>query len=257
MLLSLFTKRIMIKGKPLYALVTAYNEEETIGTVLDVLLSVPEIDFVQVVDDSSTDNTVLEVKKRSEVGYIGLPVRVPVGDAIMAHLDTIPDNAHIMWCDADLRGFKAVHVAEILNIYSSNDVSMVVGLKDHIPFLPISATRWFPSWFLRGWDRVIGRLNLHVGGERVLAKADFIEAIAESRKLGWREMLSGYGIVIFLNWYLKEYKKGYLTTVLPLKGLTHKEKYQKRGFLRGSWAMFRSIYQFLKVAVKLKLCNSR
>ncbi|MEM9989546.1 MAG: glycosyltransferase, partial [Pseudomonadota bacterium] len=113
---------------PVIALVTAYNEAPTIGAILDVLQSSPSISKIQVVDDASTDGT-YEVAKEKGVTVIRLAQKVPVGQAIMHHLDVIDEEAILLWCDADLLGLKVDHIERLVARYREGNVSQSLSSR--------------------------------------------------------------------------------------------------------------------------------
>jgi len=233
----------MIK-KPVVALVTAYNEEKTIGKVLDVLKKCPSVDRIQVVDDGSTDKTRAVALKR-KVKVISLPKRIPVGKAIMHHLTNIPEKeCTLLWCDADLLNLKVKHIETILKNMRENDVSMSIGMKDNLPFLPIHSTTVLPKWLINKFIKLFTSFDMHVGGERAIHKSVFQQAISKSK------MANGYGIVVLMNWYCKRHAKGYITELMPK--LTHKNKYQKWGW-KGLLELPLEIFQFFTGYVKIRL----
>ena len=56
---------VVIKMK-IYAVIPAYNEEKTVGKVVEKTKDIDLVDEVIVVDDCSTDNTFQEAKKKRE-----------------------------------------------------------------------------------------------------------------------------------------------------------------------------------------------
>jgi glycosyltransferase involved in cell wall biosynthesis len=52
------TKQLNNKNHRITSIIAAYNEEKTIGPIIDVLKSVPIIEQIVVVSDGSTDRTV-------------------------------------------------------------------------------------------------------------------------------------------------------------------------------------------------------
>jgi len=228
---------------PVVALVTAYNEETTIGAVLDALVAAPSVTRIHVIDDASTDGTrAAALAKGVEVKT--LPTKLPVGEAIMAHLDAVTDECVLLWCDADLVGLTPQHVEAIVVRYREGDVVQSLSSRG-VP------QKW-PSWLRRSairrfWAWYFGPLS----GERAILRSDFVAAITVARGLGWSEMMRGYGIVMFLNWWAKTYGGGGAVTYFD--DLSQRMKFEKWG--RGAWlASVSQWVQFCVVWLKIRAC---
>lgn len=230
--------------RPVVALVTAFNEEKTIGAVLDVLQGCPGVDRVQVVDDGSTDST-RQVAEAHGVTVLSLPERIPVGQAIMHHFKAIPEpECTLLWCDADLLNLTTDHIAAILDSLDGSDVSMSIGVKDNIPFLLPMHASLLPRPLLRFFFRVFYRLDMFLGGERAVHKSVMERAVACS------DLATGYGIVVLLNWYARCRAKGYVYQQMP--GLTHRKKHQKWG-IRALAEFPKEFAQFIVAYVQIRI----
>ncbi len=224
------------------ACVTAYNEEQTIGEIVRALKQSKSVDRVQVVDDGSTDGT-RAVAAAEGVKVISLPERVPVGEAIMHHLTDMNEECILLWCDADLVGLKPKYMDDIVARFRAGNLTQVTSSRGVPP-------NW-PGW-LRGtpvrqfWGWFFGPIS----GERAILRSDFLEAIELSRRLEWAEMMRGYGIVLFLNWYSNVLGEG--MKVSYFDKLRQRQKYQKWG--KGSRGeMLRQWIQFILCWVKIRL----
>ncbi len=215
------------------ACVTAFNEEQTIGEVVSALKACEAIDEVQVVNDGSTDNT-KEVAEAQGVKVITLPERVPVGQAIMNHLTDMEEECILLWCDADLVGLKPEYMEDIVTNFRAGNITQVMSSRGVPP-------NW-PNW-LRGspvknfWGWLFGPIS----GERAILRSDFIDAINLAQRLEWEEMMRGYGIVLFLNWYSNVFGDG--IRVRYFDKLRQRQKYQKWG-KQSRWEMVRQWIQF-------------
>ena len=224
------------------ACVTAFNEEATIGEIIDVLKQCSAIDSVQVVDDGSTDRTREEAEARG-VTVISLPERVPVGQAIMHHLTTTDEECILVWCDADLVGLKPEYMAELISRFRNENVTQSLSSRGVPPTWP----DWLRGWPVKQlWTWAFGPIS----GERAILRSDFLQAIELSRRLEWDEMMRGYGIVLFLNWYGHTFGSGHVITYFDR--LRQRQKYQKWGKV-SFWEMVRQWIQFGIVWVKIRL----
>jgi len=227
---------------PVIAVVTAYNEAQTIGAIVRVLAGHPDIAGVHVVDDASTDKTA-EIARSAGADVTTLPRRVPVGEAIRTHLEAVQRPCHFFWCDADLTGLTDKHISMLIERYRRGDVSQVMSGRAVPPGLPrllqTSPVRWF-------WCRFFGPIS----GERIMRRADFAAAMAAADRLGWRELTRGYGIVLFLNCFFRRHGAGQAIVYLP--GLRQRQKYQKWG--RGAGLlMVRQWLEFIRVWIRIRL----
>ncbi len=234
---------------PVVALVTAYNEAETVAEVVRVLRETPGVDRVHVLDDASTDATADLARAAGAVVHT-LPVRVPVGEAILRGVNTIEDeDTWLLLCDGDLRGLRVDHVSRILAPVLSGHADMSVGVKDSVPLTPWSATgatRWLGP---RRASAVIGRVvsaleraDLLLGGERVMRRSVFLEAHAAA------DAASGYGLVIVLNTFCR--RNGLRVRSTFLEGCTHREKFQK-------WTLRDALPGLLRLIVQIPLARVR
>ncbi|MGV6802038.1 MAG: glycosyltransferase [bacterium] len=230
---------------PVIACVTAYNEEATIGSVLSALSAARLVDGVQLVDDGSTDNT-KNIAKTYNIKLIGLAERRPVGRAIMHHLDDIETNSILIWCDADLRNLTSEMIDRLIEEYRKGQKTQVMSSRG----VPESWSAPIRRALRGSWAWFFGPLS----GERVILYSDFKKAITLAQSLGWSEMMQGYGIVIFLNWYAMEYGKG--NKIIYFDQLQQRQKYQKWGF-KSIWQMPLQWVSFAKVWVKIRVNHKK
>ncbi len=231
-------------GLPVVALVTAYNEAPTIGAILDVLTACSSVDWVQVVDDGSTDGTAA-IAAKAGASVRRLEERVPVGAAIMHHLPTVPDEAILLWCDADLVGLEVAHIEELIARFREGELMQVMSSRGVPPSWPKGLRNRAVK---AGWAWLFGPIS----GERVILYRDFDAAIRLAQQLQWAEMMRGYGIVLFLNWYAAQFGKG--SRVCYFDTLRQRQKYQKwEGKVRNPGReMIRQWLQFARVWLKIR-----
>lgn len=239
-------RRDLIAGLPVVALVTAYNEESTIGAVLEALAHAPSVDTVQVIDDGSTDQThAIALAHADKV--VRLPRRIPVGEAVLQHLDLIRDECVLVWCDADLIGMRPQTIEALLDRFRRGDASQVLSSRG----VPTTWPRWARNAVTRRlWAYVFGPLS----GERVMLRSDFVRWVEDARRLGWREMLSGYGIVLYLNW--RAQIDGHGTAICYFDELRQRYKHEKWG-KRGLGEAIAQWVEFIRIYLKIRVAAPR
>lgn len=196
------------------AIVPAFNEEKTVGAVVETLKASPLIDEVLVVSDGSTDNTESAAKA---AGAHVLPQRGRMGKgAALLHGVSQTDAPILLFADADLVGFTEEHIDRLLQPVLTGARMMNVGLRDR--------GRLF--FFLED------RLPL-IGGERALHRS-VIEHIPD-------KYLSGFMVESALNYYCRS--RGLSYGAIPLHGLSIRRKYQKVGYREAVRQYLRMSYQ--------------
>ncbi|MEL6365254.1 MAG: glycosyltransferase [Pseudomonadota bacterium] len=225
---------------PVVALVTAYNEAATIGAVVETLLASDAIARVHVVDDASTDATA-DIARAAGAAVTTLPTKVPVGEAIIAHLDAVTEDCLLLWCDADLVGLKPHHADALIARYRAGGLFQTLSSRG----VPRRWPGWLRALLRPAWAAAFGPIS----GERVMRRADFAAAIGFARSLGWAETMRGYGVVLFLNWYGRTFGGG--SEVLYFDDLAQRQKYKKWG-LRAAPQMARQWLQFAAVWLKIR-----
>ena len=77
------------------AIIAAYNEEKTIGPIIDVLKAIPFLNQIVVVSDGSTDHTV-DVAKSKGVEVVELLYNVGKGGALYQGLMSTTSNVVLL-----------------------------------------------------------------------------------------------------------------------------------------------------------------
>ena len=113
------------------AIVCAYNEEKTIGPILEVLLSHPKIDEVIAVDDGSTDRTgkIIDSIKSDKLVKIHHPKNLGKGAAVASAVKA-SRGKFLLFADADLINFHPLHVDLLLSPLLIEPNCMVIGLTE-------------------------------------------------------------------------------------------------------------------------------
>jgi len=206
-----------VKGssRAVTAVVSAYNEAETIGDVVRVLASSPFFNEVLVVSDGSTDRTAEMAREAGATSVIELSRNGGKGAAMLEGVRKTQAPI-IAFFDADLRGLTCSHIEQLVRPVLSGRVSMSVGLRDRGRFFTL-LSRFLPL----------------IGGERVLCR-ELIEKIPPT-------YLQGFMVESALN-YICRFRRLSSSSVL-LSGLTIRRKYEKVGWRRGLWQYLRMFAQ--------------
>lgn len=200
------------------AVVPAYNEERTIGTVLSVLTKCRALDEVVVVSDGSTDGTA-EVARRFPCRVVELPVNQGKGAALRA--GTAATEAEVLvFLDADLVGLRESHVTDLLLPVAQGEVDMTVGT-------------------FRG-----GRLATDLAQ----AITPFLSGLRAMRRELFEEIpqveATRFGVEVALTRHA--HRRRLRVKEVPLPGLTHVMKEEKLGFWTGVCARLRMYWEILR-----------
>jgi glycosyltransferase involved in cell wall biosynthesis len=189
------------------AVVPAYNEEQRIGAVLEVLRGTPIVQEIVVVDDGSTDGTGEAARGASDgVDAVTLGRNVGKGGAMRAGV--LRTNADvILFLDADLVGLTSAHVSALVEPVLLGQADMAVGM-------------------FRGGRYITDLSQLlvpYISGQRAVRREVFlaVPALETAR----------FAVETKLTKYAKAH--GLTVRTVPLVGVTHVMKEEKRGVLRG------------------------
>ena len=199
------------------ALIPAYNEEKTIGDIIDELNKVQMIDEVIVVDDGSVDKTYQKAKSRG-ARVIKLAQNRGKGAALQEGISQI-DTDIILLLDGDLIGLKMEHIYKLLNPVISDDADMTIGV--------------FKKG--RGLTDLAQVVSPGLSGQRAIKLSELKKVKNLSKE--------GFGVEVALNKHFKE--KGRVKKV-ELKDLTHVMKEEKMGLVKGVKARTKMYIDILK-----------
>lgn len=201
------------------AIIPAYNEEMTLGGILDCVKKVEEITQIIVVSDGSTDKTA-EVARVFDIEVIELLENVGKGGAMKAGLEKcINDN--VLFLDADLIGLTPKHVRELILPVMNNETEMTIGIFKNGRVVTDLAQKVTP----------------YLSGQRALKKyiLDRIPNIDITR----------YGVEVALTKYAE--KNLIRTKEVILEDMTHVTKEEKMGLIKGMQARFKMYWEILKI----------
>lgn len=204
------------------AIIPAYNEEKTIGNVLDVVSESPLINEIIVVSDGSWDNTA-NIAKAYGIKVIELKNNIGKGGAIKAGL--VECNSDIvLLLDADLIGLKKNHIYDLVNPIIYENIDMTIGIfKNGRPITDIAQ-----------------KIAPNLSGQRAVKKwiLDEIEDMDFVR----------YGIEVSLTIHVN--KRSYKVKEIYLEDMTHLTKEEKFGLVHGFSSRIRMYRDIIKVLSK-------
>ena len=198
------------------ALIPVYNEEKSIGSILELLTSIEDINQIVVVDDGSTDNTA-KIVSNYQVKLISNKKNSGKGAALQKGLENINTEVLLM-LDGDLVGLTAEHVYCLINPIINDEADMAVGIFNEG----------------RGLTDLAQTLTPKLSGQRAV-KFEMIKDIQDLSD-------EGFGVEISINRFIK--KRGRLIFV-KLPALTHILKEEKRGVIKGIMARIEMYWEIL------------
>ena len=200
------------------AVVPAYNEENTIAGVINVLKDIKIINEIIVVSDGSRDGTA-GVAKSCGAHVIELPDNMGKGAAVKAGLENSSGEI-VLLMDADLVGLKRKHVEMLVKPVMDGIADMTVGLFTSGRFSTDLAQKIAPQ----------------LSGQR---------AVRRSVLLGLTNIeATGYGIEVALTRYADV--ENLRVQEVELEDLTHITKEEKLGFIRGFSQRLRMYWQIYR-----------
>ncbi len=205
------------------AIIPAYNEENTIGDVLEALIDSSLVDEIIVVSDGSEDGTVQAAAAYEQVMVIDLMENRGKGGAVKAGLDRC-EAAVLLILDADLIGLTKAHIESLLNPVLSGEALMSVGIFEKGRVVTDFAQKMAPF----------------LSGQRAL-KRDLLENISNLD-------LSRFGIEVALHSYVEDNE---LTTeIVQLPDLSHVMKEEKLGLLKGISARAKMYWEIVRYVAR-------
>lgn len=208
------------------AIIPAYNEEQTVAPVVEVVRASELIDEVIVVSDGSTDQTAVNARAAGATVYERTRQQGKGQALLYAATKT---NADILvFFDADLKGFNTDHVERLVLPVLSGARMMNIGLRDR-------------GGFMR---KLAYHLPL-ISGERALRRSIF-EKIPP-------EFLQGFMVETTLNYFCRMHGLAYGAVLLP--GLSIRTKYEKVGIFRGVLQYTRMTFEILQAHLAIRIAK--
>jgi len=195
----------MYNNLKISAVISAYNEEDTVAAVVKTTLYSNIIDEVIVVNDGSTDktaNNLEQFKNNPKYFYIEYKKNRGKSFAMVEGIETAIGDI-IVFIDADILNLEESHIAQLIVPLVNQEAGMVIGHPTENKL-----------------DEKLNPLQM-LAGERALYKTDILPFLEDIR-------LTQYGIETMLNLYYKS--KGQKIKFEYLWGVYHLTKIRKAGF---------------------------
>ncbi|SJZ65086.1 glycosyltransferase family 2 protein [Selenihalanaerobacter shriftii] len=200
------------------AIIPAYNEEERIAQVINVVKNHDIITETIVVSDGSEDNTAT-VAQRQMVEVIDLEKNIGKGGAMKLGIEAT-DAQVILFLDADLVGLTKRHINKLINPIIQEDIDMTVGIFNQGRVATDLAQKITP--FLSGQRGV---------------KRKVLQGISNLD-------MTRFGVEVALTKYVKENEVEIKEVVL--EDLTHVMKEEKLGIVKGFLARLKMYWEIIK-----------
>lgn len=206
------------------AIIPAYNEEKTIGDVLQVLQETDLIDTIVVVSDGSTDGTV-DVAGEYDVVVIELAENMGKGGAMAAGLESTEADV-ILFLDADLIGLTQAHVRSLLDPVISGRAEMTLGIFERGRMVTDLAQKVAP----------------YLSGQRAVRRS-LLEKISDMD-------ITRFGVEVALTQYIEEH--GVRVEEVVLSDMSHVMKEEKLGLVKGLAARFKMYWEIVKYFARIE-----
>ena len=204
-------------------IIPAYNEEENIEHVLDLVTQVDDFQQIIVVDDGSVDATYDKIKQYP-VEAIRFERNRGKGAAIWAGVQ-VARSPYLMLLDADLIGLQLTHLERLIKPVLEDGAAMSIGL--------FGTGRFATDWA----QRVAPNLT----GQRVMRR-EVLESLPELEHVR-------YGCEALLTRHVRR-KQDWRVAEVYLNDLTHRMKEEKLGVLPGFVARMKMYYDIMRVLMR-------
>jgi glycosyltransferase involved in cell wall biosynthesis len=207
-------------------IVPALNEAARIGSVLDALTRVSQIDEIIVVSDGSTDDTADVARRFPGVKVIELPENLGKGGAMFEGVRHTEADI-LTFLDADLIGLKSEQVSALIEPVLARGIDMSIGIFRRGRYLTDLSQRLVP----------------YVSGQRALRRTVFL-TVPEVKS-------ARMGVEIALTTHAKVNR--YRVARIYLDGVTHPTKEEKLGFVRGFGGRMNMYWEIVRYVAQQRL----
>lgn len=202
-------------------LIPAYNEENTIGNVIDCVKKAGIIDEIIVVSDGSTDRTA-DISRKLGVKTIELEKNLGKGAALATGIENSSGEI-LIFLDADLIGLSKEHIENLLLPVINDETDMAIGVFKNGRFITDMAQKIAP----------------YLSGQRALKKC----ILKDVSRLD----MTRYGIDIAITKQAE--RDHHRFSMVELKDLTHIMKEEKYGLGRGFVERMKMYWQVVKCII--------
>ena len=203
-------------------IIPAYNEEGTIGSIIESISGHPRVAEIIIVDDGSSDGTALAAE--SAGARVIRQTNAGKAAAMEAGVNAAASEI-ILFLDADVVGLTHEKISAIIGPVCDERLEMHVGILDR----PLLLTKRF--------FYVLPVLS----GMRALTKTLWHRVPSAHKR--------GFKIEIALNHAARKWGKG--TGYEIIYGLTHTTKEKKHGLVPGLWRRIKMIAQIAHISFLL------
>jgi len=219
-------------------IISAYNEEKRISSILEAVYEHALIKEIIVVDDGSKDQTCKVVEKFGKVRLIRHEINKGKSQAVLTGV-AAAEREIIFLLDADLLNLKPKNITDLIEPVTSKEADIAISLRKNAP------------WPFRkiGLD--------YLSGERVFRKSLIVNDIEKIAQL------PSYGLEVYLNKLI--IKNRLKIKIVFWENVLSPWKHQKgnvwaglKGEIKMSWqilktiSIFEIIYQIIMM-LKLKI----
>jgi polyisoprenyl-phosphate glycosyltransferase len=211
--------------KNVSVIIAAFNEQDTVATVVHEYRKHPRVSEVIVVSDGSTDRTAQRAREAGAI-VIEFAENKGKGDAMAAGVERAEHDL-LLFSDADLIGLSQHMISLLIRRAEEDGYDMYSLIRDRVTE---SFQLYFPAHY-------------SVGGERILRRSLWNMVPPEDRK--------GFEVELALNYYA--YRSGLVMGYERVPGLLQVSKEQKRGLVAGLIAHIDMFFQCLRVFFRLHI----
>jgi len=208
------------------AIIPAYNEEATIGGVVEVVRQCDLVSEILVVSDGSEDHTA-ERARAAGARVLQHETNQGKAGAMKTGMDATQASV-LLFLDADLIGLSPAHVRVLLEPVLNDEADMSVGIFGDGRVATDLAQMVAP----------------YLSGQRALRR----EILEELYREAPHADLARFGIEVALTRHVRD--KGYRVVEVPLEEMSHRMKEEKMGLVKGVAARLKMYYEILKYAQK-------
>ena len=192
------------------AIIPIFNEEKTVGEIIETLLT-DLVDEIICVNDGSSDDSLNILKSfGTNIKLINLKRNYGKGFALAAGIKRAKGN-FVAFFDSDLLNLSEKHVKQMLAPILDGQARAVLGVP----------TEGDKKYLYRLW-------NIYLTGERVYPRKSLLPHVESLKK-------AKYGVEIYLSSLFKRKE----TKIVYLQGLISPNKYEKRSPIEASKEYFR------------------